>query len=198
VIEAARAQGVYRPSLVLTPDADLGGGELFGVPVAGGDELLSEAVARFDCSHGIVAVGSLGRPELRWRLWEMLCEHRIHGATIVHPSAVVSPTARLADGVVVMPLAVVHTGARVGADGIVNTGAIVEHDCLLGDHVHIAPGACLGGGCRVGSGAHVGLGACVREGICIGDRALVAAGAVVVRDVPAGTRVMGVPARPCR
>ena len=40
------------------------------------------------------------------------------------------------------------------------------------------------------------MGAVVTDHVSIGERALVSAGAVVVRDVPAKTRVQGVPARP--
>ncbi len=44
-------------------------------------------------------------------------------------------------------------------------------------------------------GASIGAGAILVAGVEIGEFALVAAGAVVTRDVPAGTMVVGVPAR---
>jgi acetyltransferase-like isoleucine patch superfamily enzyme len=72
----------------------------------------------------------------------------------------------------------------------------VEHDCVLEEAAHIGPGAVLAGGVRVGAGALIGAGAVVRPGITIGAGAVIGAGAAVVEDVPPGTRVMGVPARP--
>lgn len=116
-------------------------------------------------------------------------------ATVVHPAAWVSPSATLAPGAVVLAGAVVNTGASVGAHAIVNSGAIVEHDVHVGDHVHVAPGVAVGGATRIGDDAIIGLGASVRDHVEIGAGSTIAMGAVVVADVPAGSVVLGVPAR---
>lgn len=115
---------------------------------------------------------------------------------VAHPSAVLSPSAGLQAGTVVMPLAALNADARVGRAVIVNTGAVVEHDCVVGDGAHLSPRCVLAGGARVGEGAWVGAGATVLPGVSVGPWAVVGAGAVVVRDVPGGTVVAGVPARP--
>lgn len=115
---------------------------------------------------------------------------------LAHPSAVLSPSARVGAGTTVMPRAVLNAGARLGRAAVVNTGAIVEHDCEVGDGAHLSPGCVLAGAARVGEGAWVGAGATVLPGIAVGPWAVVGAGAVVVRDVPGGTVVAGVPARP--
>ncbi len=55
-------------------------------------------------------------------------------------------------------------------------------------------------GCRVGDNCLVGMGSIVLDGAEIGDNCIVAAGALVPpgMNVPAGTLVMGVPAKPGR
>jgi UDP-perosamine 4-acetyltransferase len=116
-------------------------------------------------------------------------------ATIVHPSAVISMTARLGAGVFVGPRAVVHTRAMVGDHAIINTGAIVEHECFVGENVHVAPGAILGGRAKADPDALIGIGARVMLNIRIGAGAVVGCGAVVVKDVGARETVKGVPAR---
>jgi acetyltransferase-like isoleucine patch superfamily enzyme len=48
----------------------------------------------------------------------------------------------------------------------------------------------------IGRRASIGSGAVILGGVTIGENAVVGAGAVVTRDVPPGTVVMGIPARP--
>jgi UDP-perosamine 4-acetyltransferase len=118
--------------------------------------------------------------------------------TALHPSAHVSPTARLGEGVYVGPGAVVHARALVMDHAIINSGAVVEHECLVGYNTHVAPGAVLAGAVRVGAGTLVGLGARVLPSLSIGDHCIIAAGAVVTRSVLDGQMIVGVPGRPRR
>jgi sugar O-acyltransferase (sialic acid O-acetyltransferase NeuD family) len=115
---------------------------------------------------------------------------------LVHPQAVVSPTATLAHGTVVMAGVVINANASVGALCIVNTGATLDHDNELADGVQICPGVHAAGAVRFGRGAFVGTGASIVPGVRIGVDARVGAGAVVTRDVADRTTVVGNPARP--
>ncbi|CAK9074920.1 UDP-N-acetylbacillosamine N-acetyltransferase, partial [Durusdinium trenchii] len=67
------------------------------------------------------------------------------GIVIVHPAAIVSPTATLEAGVFVGPGAIVNADAHIEANAIVNSGAIIEHDARVGHASHIAPGSVLCG-----------------------------------------------------
>jgi sugar O-acyltransferase (sialic acid O-acetyltransferase NeuD family) len=117
-------------------------------------------------------------------------------ATIIHPSAVISPSAEIDDGVFIGPRAVVNARTRIERGAIVNSGAIIEHDCRLGAFCHVAPGAVLAGSVRVGADALVGATAVVCPGLRIGDRATIGAGAAVSAEIADDARVAGVPARP--
>lgn len=116
-------------------------------------------------------------------------------ATVIHPSAVVAPSARVGAGAVVLALAVLNPDAQVGAGAIVNTGAVIEHDVMVGDFAHVASNATLAGGARVDRLALLGSGAIVLPGCSVGMGSVVGAGAVVTRDVPSGVVATGVPAR---
>jgi sugar O-acyltransferase (sialic acid O-acetyltransferase NeuD family) len=131
----------------------------------------------------------------RHALWERWRDRGLNWATIIHPTAFVSPSAHVGDGVFIGPGAVVHAGATLAAQAIVNSGCIVEHDTFIGEGAVLAPGALCGGGACLGAWAWCGLGAIIRDHAAVGDGAIVGMGAVVVADVAAGTTVMGVPAR---
>lgn len=114
---------------------------------------------------------------------------------LVHPTAVLSPSARVGPGTVVMPRAVINAAARVGAGCIVNSAAVVEHDCVLGRAVHVSPGSIVAGAAYLDDLCWVGAGATVLPGVRVGRHAVVGAGAVVTRNVAAGAVVVGNPAR---
>ncbi len=193
LIDLMRAAGLAEPHGILDADDARWGGDLDGVAILGGDELIphlaGEGVIAF-----VVGLGSARDTGPRRRLFEIASEHGLEPLTLRHPTAVCSAAAQVGPGCQLLPGSIVNAGASLGANVIVNSGAIVEHDCAIGDHVHVATGAALASGVVVRPGAHIGIGAAVRQGIKIGDAAVVGAGAVVVRDVPAGAVVVGVPA----
>lgn len=115
--------------------------------------------------------------------------------TIAHPSAILSPRARIGSGTIVMPGAIVNTGTTIGRGAIVNTGAGIDHDCSIGDFVHIAPGCRLAGTITVGEGSFLGIGTSVIPGVRIGMWSIVGAGAAVVSDLPDHSWAVGVPAQ---
>lgn len=186
ILECVRASG--REVFGILDDGIPVGTRVLGVPVLG-----TSADAENYPDHGfVIAIGSNAvrrriaeRTPLRW-------------ATVVHPRAVVSPSATLGAGTVVMAGAVINACAQVGSHCIINTGAVVEHDNVLEDFVHISPNAALGGTVQVGALTHIGIGACVRNNITICGGCTVGAGAAVVRDLTEPGTYAGVPARRLR
>jgi len=116
-------------------------------------------------------------------------------ASVRHPTAVVSSTARIGDGTVIGAGCVIAAHTRVGAHVIVNRGSLIGHHTTIGDYVTISPGANIAGVVTVGEGAYVAMGAIVIDRITVGVHAVIGAGAVVTRDVAARVQVQGVPAR---
>jgi acetyltransferase EpsM len=113
--------------------------------------------------------------------------------TCIHPSAIVSPSAKIGRGTVVMASAVINAKAEVGHHCIINTASIVEHENVLEDFVHVSPKATLTGSVRVNEGAHIGAGSIIIPNITIGEWSVIGAGAVVIKDVPEFALSTGVP-----
>lgn len=170
------------------------GTHLCGVPVLGDDGVLANyRPDDVELANGIGNLGCAPLP-LRRRVQEQLEAQGWRFCAVVHPSAVVSPHARLEGGVQLMANCVVQPGAAVGAGCIVNTAAVIEHDVALGAWSHVAPRALLCGDVTVGAGSHIGAGAVVRQGLVLGAATLVGAGAVVVSSFAGNATLVGVPA----
>lgn len=118
--------------------------------------------------------------------------------TAIHPSAVVSPQAKIGSGTVIMPGAIVNSDAVIGKHCIINSGAIIEHDNILGDYVHISPRAALGGTVRIGEKTHVGIGAIIKNNITVCEDCTLGAGSVTVKNVEVPGTYVGVPIRRIR
>jgi sugar O-acyltransferase (sialic acid O-acetyltransferase NeuD family) len=116
--------------------------------------------------------------------------------TVVHPRAVVSPSATLASGCLVLAGAVIGPKATLGAHVQVLANAVVSHETTVGDWSILATGAICSGRVRLGQGCYLGAGARVIHDGSVGEGALVGMGAVVTRPVPPGVTVVGNPARP--
>lgn len=172
-----------------------GGSDVLGVPIVGTDADLRSLRER-GYGAAFVAVGSVGDSTLRDKLFCRLVELGFDVPTIVDPSAQVSSSAVLGNGVFVGKGCIVGPRATVGDNVIVNTRAVVEHDCRVGRSSHIAPGAVLCGAVTVGRDCHIGAGATVIQEIAIGDGSIVGAGGVVIGSVDSRKTVCGCPAKP--
>src|ERR1035438_9427585 len=191
VLDVARAMGGFKTVSFIDDACGESGPEFCACQIFGARRYL-QLLGGKACPRFLV---SIGNNAMRAACFQRALELGLLPATLVHPSAVISESARIEDGTVVMPRVVVNAGAQIGRNCIVNTAAVVEHDCRVGDHVHLSPGVLLGGGVRVHSFAHVGIGAIALPGAEIGEGAVVGGGAVVLRSVPAGATAVGIPAR---
>lgn len=116
-------------------------------------------------------------------------------ATAIHPSAIVSPSAKIGEGTVVMAGAVINADAVIGKHCIINTGATVDHDCVIEDYCHIAPGVNVSGATHIGEGTWVGVGSSIIQCLNIGKNSFIGAGSVVVKDIPDDVVAFG---NPCK
>lgn len=114
--------------------------------------------------------------------------------TIIHPSATVSPSARLGNGVAVMAGAVVQARTEIEDGVVVNTMASIDHDCHISAFSHIAPGARLCGGVAIGRGSRVGVGASLIPCVRVDAGTVIGAGAAVIGDLVGGGMWAGCPA----
>lgn len=84
---------------------------------------------------------AFGSNEGRLSWLDRLAEAGAKIASLIHPTAYVSPRATIGEGCMVLPKAVVNTDTIVERGVIVNCGAIIDHGCTIGEGAHICLGA---------------------------------------------------------
>lgn len=175
----------------LDDNATLHGTRVFGLPVLGPNEL----VTNLKVDGAIVGIGDNA---MRQQWFERLVQLGIPLVSAIHPTAVIASDVLLGDGVVLLPNTSLNVSARLGDNIIVNTGGIIGHDCVIESHVHIGPAVTLCGGVCVGIGAFLGAEVVVIPYRSIGANAVVGAGGIVTCDIPERTLAVGLPARVVR
>lgn len=193
VIDTIRSLAQYEIAGIVDSSLDLGC-SVFGVPVIGRDEDLVK-IKKSGVNHAFVALGSIGKPQIRQKIAAQLMEHGFFSPVLVHIKAYVASSVALEDGVLIAAGAMLQPGVKVGRHAIINTGALIDHDGNIGSFAHISPGAVLSGCVTVGEGAHVGTGTAVAESRQIGDYSLVGAGSTVVKNIPNFCKAYG---NPCK
>ncbi len=194
VLDILAAAGRFHPAGFLDADVARHGQSVAGLTIMGAVNLLPRL--RRQGIHG--AIVAIGDNRTRMSYAQLVRQAGLELISAIHPSAIISPSAKLGDGVCVAPGVIIGTDASVGNSVILNSGCIVDHECVVCEGVHIAPGAILAGRVTVETGAFVAIGAKVLPCLTIGRGATVGAGAVVLENVPPDTTVVGVPACPIR
>jgi UDP-N-acetylbacillosamine N-acetyltransferase len=149
----------------------------------------------YEFYHEVPVLLGIGDNYARQKLFNSLKSKGFLLPSIAHPSAIISPSARIGEGSVIMPQAVLNADVHISSGVIINTAAVIEHDCVIEDFVHISPRSALAGGVRVCRFSHIGLGASIIQGKRVGENCIVGAGACLVSDLPSYTTAVGVPAK---
>lgn len=137
----------------------------------------------------------VGHNGIREKIHTQLSQVLGNPINAIHPSAVISGSVKMGDGVMIAANATINPMSHIGRGVICNTSSSIDHECIIGDFCHIAPSAVLCGNVQVGRGTFIGANSVVRQGITIGKNVTIGAGTVVVKDIPDGATVVGNPAK---
>ncbi|MCK9256709.1 MAG: acetyltransferase [Sulfurospirillaceae bacterium] len=115
--------------------------------------------------------------------------------TLIHPSAIISKSAKIEEGCAVMAGVIINHGAILEKGVIVNSGSIVEYKSTLKEFSNIAPRVAIARNVVVESLTHIGIGSSIIQDIKIGSESIIGAGSVVVSDILSNVVAYGVPCK---
>ena len=150
---------------------------------------------RYEPQAGDALLLAIGIPIVRRQVAESLASRGATFLTLVHPTAIVAPTAAIGEGSIICPYAIVSDSARVGAFVLMNYHSSLGHDASAGNHAVLSPYATLGGNAHIGDDVFMGLHASVGPGRRIGAHSKVSANSCALSDAPPESIIYGAPGR---
>lgn len=103
--------------------------------------------------------------------------------TLIHPTALVSPSATIGAGCVISHNVSIGPKAVLGDFNLINSRCTIGHDTAIGSYNFLAPQVVTGGFAAVGEENFFGTNAVILPAIALGNRNTVAAGMIVDKNV---------------
>ncbi|PPK81304.1 sugar O-acyltransferase (sialic acid O-acetyltransferase NeuD family) [Lacrimispora xylanisolvens] len=193
VIDTIRSKKEYQIEGILD-NGKSRGMTVSGIMVLGSDELLADIYGR-GIRYAVIAIGSVGNPQTRIRLFEECKAIGYQLPCIIDKSAVLPTDLHMGEGIFIGKGAVIGAGVSLGNGCIINSGSILEHGCTVGSFAHTAPGCTLCGNVKIGDNTHIGAGSTVIQNLTIGSNSMIGAGSLVLSDISSNKLVYGSPTR---
>lgn len=114
---------------------------------------------------------------------------------LIHPTAIVSKTAKMGQGVIICPFVIVSDHVILDDFVLMNIYSSCGHDAKVGKYCVLSPYATLNGFAVLEDEVFLGTHSTVTPKRKIGFRSKISANSVAMHDVPARSFVFGVPGK---
>ena len=136
-----------------------------------------------------------GNNDFRKYCYNLIIKYNFNLVNVLHPSAIISKTATIGNGVFAGQNVVINNNSIIGNCVIINTSATIDHDNIIEDFVNISPGCHTSGRVLIKEGSFLGTGSIIIPDVVINENVLIGAGSVVINDISSSIKVVGIPAR---
>ncbi len=183
VISSLQAQGL-KVIGIFDDDKNKLNTNILNVPVVG----TIDDCQKFKIKKAVIAIGDNNTRE------KIANRYTLNWISVIHPKAIIDPSAQVGKGSVVFPGAILNASAVIGEHSIINTSAIIDHDVKIGSFTHICPGSVITGGVVVGNNCFIGANTSIIPCKRVGMFSTIGAGSVVIKDIPEYCVAVGSPA----
>lgn len=137
---------------------------------------------------------AMGAPALKRKIVELLKAKGAKFATVIHPTAILTPFNKYGEGLIMFPYSKLSVNSEVG-DFVTILATPIGHDTYVGDYTVISGGCNIVRNVQIGKDVFLAAGVCIAQDVKIGDGAYLGLGAVILKDVAPGATMFGNPAR---
>jgi sugar O-acyltransferase (sialic acid O-acetyltransferase NeuD family) len=131
----------------------------------------------------LISVGQIKNVGVRITLFQKCAQAGFSMATVISPTAYVSPYAQIGEGSIIMHGAIINSSAKIGNNCIINSRSLIEHGSIVGDNTHISTGVIVNGDVTIGANCFIGSGSIVKESISIGSECLIGMGQIIRKNI---------------
>lgn len=168
--------------------------KIMGCPVLGDFKDLS--VKEITGKNFIVAIGN---NSIRHQMMKSILGSGGFTPTLIHPRAVISPSARIGNGVYVQANAHIWTKVTIDDYSIISPNVVIAHHTSIGKACLISNLSGVGASIKIGNQVFIGMGSTIVTGVkSVGENSIIGAGAVVLKDVEKNSVYVGIPAKKIR
>lgn len=186
----SRDFGNYEVLGFLDDDSLKHGLTMYGHTVLGPVSMIDQYIQKTPLS---VVIG-IADPKVRKEIVRSLFGKNIRFPNLIAKNAWISNAVKLGQGSIIYPGVSINYECRLADFIIVNMNCAIEHNTAIASFTTLAHGVNLGGFTSIGECVRIYSGACTRHGTTIGEHALVEGQSMVDKNVPAMTKVNGIPA----
>lgn len=151
-------------------------GYRFSAPFLGG---IKDHSVRTDCYY-IMGIANI---KYRRPILERFLGDGAKFTTFIHPTATISPSATIGDGVVIALHVNIGPNVVVGDFSLINSRCSLGHDTRIGKYNFISPNVCFSGFSTVGDENLFGINSATIPGITVGNRNKIMAGMTLDKNV---------------
>lgn len=102
---------------------------------------------------------------------------------VIHPQAVCSPLAAVAEGALIGAGVMLGPGVSVGGFSLLEGSTWIGAGTRIGESCCLKAGVTIGSGVTVKSGTYIGLGAILKDGITVAEDRIIQTGEILVKDM---------------
>ena len=195
IYDANKRFGLKTEVLGLALDDLSGGNEINGYPIVCGTREVMDKYGKYDDVRFLFA---LYRPDVIDERSDLLYSYGIPEnkfTNFIHPSVLVSRSAKIGFGNVILANTVINPNFIIGNFNVINSLCLLGHDSMMGNNNYFSAENVVGSGVKIGDRNFIGLNSTLRNSIEIGNRNIIAMASNVVKDVQNDMILMGNPAR---
>lgn len=172
----------------LDDDANKMGKGFYGQKVLGN----VDSIAGYPTDTAL-AIG-IASPKAKKAIYEKLKDKGFYFPSFIAGNAWLSNKVETGQGVILYPGVSINYETVVEDFVIMNMNCAVGHNCHIEKYCALAPGVNLAGFTKIEEGADMGIGVSTKQNMVVGEYSVIGGQSMIIKNVPANTKVAGVPA----